>query len=289
MIKRIILLCSFMISCVSAQTPPSGVMVSPNLVNPTMGTYTTITGVTNITAPQGYSGGSTPGYISSQNSIAFGYVTGTAAYKYAFNTALQNSGMSFLGYNYSWDYLNQDTSRGTLSASVIFDGVNGSNLYTKNWTLPKTTDGWTTVKGTESFSPAMLSSSVSSIRMTFTGKDDRYWAGYYGPQVKNASLTLNYTFDSCSVNPLSSSNCPGYAQAYHDQQCSINTLYMSDCPGYAQAYYNQQCSINALYDRGCPGYAAAYHNQQCSINPLYMTDCSGYQQAYYKQQCSANP
>jgi hypothetical protein len=117
-----------------------------------------------------------------------------------------------------------------------------------------------------------------------------------------------YTADPCLTNPLSSTSCAGYAQAYHDQQCSIsalydsscpgyaaayqtqqcniNALYNSACPGYAEAYYNQQCSINTLYDSGCPGYAVAYHNQQCSISALYATDCPGYAQAYFNQQCN---
>jgi hypothetical protein len=92
----------------------------------------------------------------------------------------------------------------------------------------------------------------------------------------------------CS-NPLNSPSCPGYAEAYHDQQCSINSLYATTCPGYQQSYYNQQCSINPLYDSGCSGYQQAYFDQQCSINPLYDSGCSGYQQAYFDQQCSIDP
>ena len=91
--------------------------------------------------------------------------------------------------------------------------------------------------------------------------------------------------DPCDLDPLSSPSCPGYQQAYYNQQCSINPLYDIGCPGYQQAYYNQQCSMNPLYDIGCNGYAQAYYNQQCSISPLYDSGCPGYQQAYYNQQC----
>lgn len=107
----------------------------------------------------------------------------------------------------------------------------------------------------------------------------------------NASITnmysnAVYTADPCLANPLSSTTCSGYQQAYHDQQCSVNPLYMSDCPGYAAAYQTQQCTANPLYSPSCPGYTQAYRTQQCSINPLFATDCPGYAQAYHDQQCS---
>jgi hypothetical protein len=93
----------------------------------------------------------------------------------------------------------------------------------------------------------------------------------------------------CTANPLYNASCPGYAQAYHNQQCSLNPLYAIDCPGYQQAYYNQQCSMNPLYDSGCSGYEIAYFNQQCGIDPLYNSGCPGYASAYYNQQCAASP
>jgi hypothetical protein len=95
--------------------------------------------------------------------------------------------------------------------------------------------------------------------------------------------------DPCDLDPLSSPSCPGYAQAYRNQQCSLNPLYAMDCPGYQQAYYNQQCSMNPLYDSGCSGYEIAYFNQQCGIDPLYNSGCPGYASAYYNQQCAASP
>lgn len=98
-----------------------------------------------------------------------------------------------------------------------------------------------------------------------------------------------YFNQQCSANPLYAVNCPGYAQAYFEQQCSINPLYNSGCPGYAQAYFDQQCSLNPLYNNQCPRYAVAYKSQQCNLNPLYATDCPGYADAYKTQQCNANP
>ena len=262
-------------------------------VNPKPATDTNTTtwsGFTNTTSTgQGYSGGNVPGYNTSTGTFMFGYSQGTIRYIYGFNTALQNSGMSISGYNYAWEYLNQDTSRGSLSANVNFAAIDGTSLHSKNWTLGSTgTSGWTSISGTENFNSSLLSSNISNFSLSFTGKDDRWWAGYYGPQVRNPSLSLNYTFDACASNPLSSPSCSGYAAALLTQQCSINALYDPSCPGYATAYLTQQCSANALYSPSCPGYAAAYYTQQCSLDPLYDSGCPGYAAAYKTQQCNLN-
>jgi hypothetical protein len=95
--------------------------------------------------------------------------------------------------------------------------------------------------------------------------------------------------DQCTLDPLSSNTCPGYAAAYLSQQCSISSLYSPQCPGYADAYFSQQCTANQLYSVNCPGYAAAYLQYQCSLDPLYSTTCSGYEQAYHDKQCAADP
>jgi hypothetical protein len=50
--------------------------------------------------------------------------------------------------------------------------------------------------------------------MRFEGRDGGFWAGYYGPEVRNISLSVNYAFDPCASDPLYSSSCPGYLEAY---------------------------------------------------------------------------
>lgn len=284
--KLVAILASFLIvgSCsVEAQSPTTGNLVSPNLIG---GGYSTPTGTTPYTGTGGgYSGGSTPGYNSTTNTIHFGYTQSTVAYTYAFSQALQNSGMTILGYNYSWNYLNQGDSVGNLSATINFAGVGGSSLHQQNWVLGPTTN-WTNVSGTETFANNGLAAlNIANFSLSFSGKDSRYWAGYYGPQVKDPSVSLNYSFDQCSSNPLSSPTCPGYAAAYLTQQCTANPLYNTSCPGYAVAYQIQQCTINPISDPTCPGYAAAYLNYQCSANPLYSTTCPGYEQANLNAQC----
>lgn len=260
---------------------------SPNLIGSHNLSGVTVTTSTGGGAGAG-AGGNTPGYNSSTNTIMFGYTNGNAAYTYAFSQALQNSGMSITGYNYYWEYMNQGFTRGSLTANVNFLGTSGLSLHSRNWTLGTTTD-WTTISGTEIFVNSLLAANIANFSLTFSGRDDRGWAGYYGPVVRNPSLSLNYTFDACAVNPLSSPTCSGYAAAYLTQQCTANALYDPSCPGYAAAYLTQQCTISALYSPSCPGYAAAYLTYQCNANPLYSTVCSGYEAAYKTQQCTANP
>jgi len=122
----------------------------------------------------------------------------------------------------------------------------------------------------------------------------QYSQYYYGPasNLPNmAGTTLQYsgteTTDACAVNPLVNPGCPGYQQAYFNQQCSINALYDTTCPGYAAAYLTYQCNASQLYSPNCPGYQQAYFTQQCGINPLYSASCPGYQTA--AAQCSSNP
>jgi len=67
----------------------------------------------------------------------------------------------------------------------------------------------------------------------------------------------------CS-NALNDPQCPGYEEAYYDQQCSSDPLYDSGCQGYEQAYYDQQCSYDDLYDQGCPGYQGALAAQDAA-------------------------
>lgn len=266
--KSFLALCLALISCVSlAQQLPTGTQTSPNLiystVNPYLGTpgtepYTWSGFTVTESTGGGLSGGNVPGYNVTTGTFMFGYQQGTVAYSYALSTALKNSGMTWLGYNYSWDYINQGYSRGTLSANVNFTATNGTVLHSKNWTLGSTGANWQTVSGTEVFNPGISVANISSFGLSFTGRDDRFWAGYYGPQVRNPSISVLYTFDQCSVNPLSSPECPGYAQAYFNQQCTANPLYNPQCPGYASAYFTQQCNTNGLYNPSCPNYIDAY-------------------------------
>lgn len=237
----------------------------------------------NVTDGQGFSGGNQPNYNPLTGTFMFGYSQGTVAYVHALSQALQNSGLNIIGYNYAWEYINYGFTRGTLSAAVSFTGTNGATLHNKTFSLGQTGETWQSISGTETFASSLLAANIASFSLSFTGKDDRFWAGYYGPQVRNPAISLNYEFDPCVSNPLSSPSCPGYEAAYQTQQCSINALYSPACPGYAVAYLNLQCSLNPLYSTTCAGYAQAYFNQQCQLDGLYSKDCPNWNEAYAKK------
>ena len=398
----------------------------------------------------GLSGGNVPGWNPTTGTWMFGYSQGTVSYSGSIPAAFAyaSPGTFVNGFTYSWNYYNQDMSRGTLSSNINITNSAGAVLHSYNYTMPQTTAGWTNMSGVQNFGAQYNPLSLGNLNFSLTGKDDRFWAGYYGPQIKDIDVRLKYSVDPCAANPLYASHCPGfndivtsgnlvgnpntfvswgqsfneviaistalqhggmgvkvhgfnwgydvqsndpycaswfifcldnrdplarttvnitnssgqsiysvtrdyndinspqsrsysynlanstnslnlgnftlqgqtwdaasiqniyvnamytpdqcvmnplfstsctgYAEAFFQQQCSANPLYNQSCPGYAQAYYNQQCSLNTLYDSGCPGYAQAYYNQQCSLNPLYDTGCPGYAAAYFTQQCSLN-
>jgi hypothetical protein len=93
-----------------------------------------------------------------------------------------------------------------------------------------------------------------------TGDVGEFHQYYHGAGFTQGSFNhiTESTGNICVTNPLSSSSCAGYQEAYLAQQCSISQLYSPQCPSYQQAYFNQQCSINALFNRDCEGYAEAY-------------------------------
>jgi len=66
--------------------------------------------------------------------------------------------------------------------------------------------------------------------------------------------------NSCEVDPLSSSNCPGYDDAYAAQQlfleCQNDPLYSPQCGGFAEAYADSECDRDPLFSSTCPGYYA---------------------------------
>ena len=118
----------------------------------------------------------------------------TIQYATAVNFALQNAGTGIKvnGFRYSWEYFNQDFSRGTLSTNIRLRNNAGQIVENYNYLLPQTTEGWTRMSGVENFSSLYSPSSLSNLELTLTGKDDRFWAGYYGPQIRDIDVRLLY-------------------------------------------------------------------------------------------------
>ena len=262
------------------------------------------------------SGSGALGDINSET-IMFSYGTDILYQTIAIQQALQASGIEVDGYQYGWTFrMISNSGRGgdTLEFEVTVKDSNGNEVerQTYNRSSPLQ-DSWITESGAHYFASPYLD--PQNIQLKITGRDGGFWAGYYGPEVKDVDLRLIYSVNPCASNPLHDpscsgyadalaqqeydnncsanalydSGCPGYANAYYTQQCSINPLHDSGCPGYEQAYYDQQCTADSLYDSGCTGYAEAYHDQQCGLDTLHANTCPGYAEAYFDQQCGLDP
>ena len=269
---------------VSAQT-----QTTPNLINPA-GTAWGIPASQVLPEGQisqiegaGYTTGSAY-YNSSTNTIRFGYVPSTVAQTIAINTALQGSGIQINGFNWSYQWMNGGYSSGSLGVAILMSDPAGNTLESQTMThAPQAEAMWNVETGTKTFTNPYALASTGYLSMAISGHDDRFWMGLYGPRVRDPSMSLNYTFDQCAANPLSSPTCPNYATAYFNQQCTISALYNPACPGYAAAYFTQQCTANALYNPACPGYAEAYLAYQCNLDGLYSQQCPNYAEAYAKK------
>ena len=163
----------------------------------------------------GLTGGNIPAYNTTTGTFIFGYMPGTVAYTTGINFALANAGtgLQVNGYKYSWQYFNQDYSRGTLSGNISVTNNSGKIAETYSYTMPKTTGGWTLMSGTQNFSTQYAPPSLGNLQVSFTGKDDRFWAGYYGPQIKDIDVKLLYsvTPPPSSGGSSGSTSCTAYS------------------------------------------------------------------------------
>ena len=189
-------------------SPNSTYTTTPNLLNPTVNDWTgTIQGQNG-----GFVGGNTPAFNPQTNTIIFGYTTATAAQTIAINQALSGTGIQVGGYDYSWNINNDPATMqyGTLSGRVVLKDSGGNALQTYNYNYSQQSGGFITHSGTQWFPQDYSLSTLSNLEVSFTGKDARFWAGYYGPQVRNPNVSLRYTVDPCVSNPGFSPSCPGY-------------------------------------------------------------------------------
>jgi len=159
-------------------------------------------------------------YDTASNTIKFSYGVDTLVQTIGLQQALGGTGVQVHGYNYSFDYRlmpNSGLHTDNLTASIWLTTSSGFNteatyLFLSGQVASGVNDQWNNISGTRSFSSPYVD--PQSVTMRFEGRDGGFWAGYYGPEVKNISLSVNYSFDPCSSDPLYSSSCPGYLEAY---------------------------------------------------------------------------
>ena len=228
----------------------------------------------------GYSGGGNgPAYNQTTDTLIFGYSTATATQRitaeaFAIQHALDlsNSGIKINGYNYSWLINNSGDQSGTLSGQVQF--LRGTSiLRTDIYNYNSPTNGFQLYSGTQTFTNQESMLAGDAMTLSFTGKDNRFWAGYYGPQVRSPSITLNYTTDPCAGNPAYSPSCSGYNTVV----TSPNLLTGMTGP---QAYAINQALSNAGSGAMIHGFNYGYDynvaGRQCSFFDMFGFCLTGY-------------
>ena len=189
---------------------------TPNLI--TSGQNHTWSGVTTGTLPGNYMpGGPTPIYDPNTNTITFSYGNASVGQVMWINQALSGTGIQVNGYNYSYEVrnMNGDDRQGgidTFTVSTVLRGLNNSSLLSHNRSFNTKFD-WTSYSGTRTAATPYNLADVTYLQIGITGADNGFWAGYFGPQIRNVNMSLNYTVDPCAGNPRYSPSCPGYNNA----------------------------------------------------------------------------
>ena len=174
----------------------------------------------------GTSGGPCPGIsndgYAGSNQIIFSYQQQTISQTTALANALPNSGtgLQVNGYNWHWHVKNSNINDGQpggydTTAYVTVDLLNasGSILESDKYDYSYRISDWINPSGTRTYTNPYSLASADSIRLSLTGKDDGFWAGYWGPEFMHVTLNVNYSVDPCYDNPLYSPTCSGFAAA----------------------------------------------------------------------------
>ena len=162
--------------------------------------------------------GSQPLYDTSTGTIKWSYGFNSVSQSIGIQSALSAAGTGLLvqGYNYSFDAKNfSENGAGydTFGYNTWLTNNAGQVLLSQGGDLT-TAFNWTTFSGSLSLPTGLPLPQAGSVGISFYGRDDGFWAGLYGPEVRNVSLSLNYSFDPCAADPLYSTSCPGYLDAF---------------------------------------------------------------------------
>lgn len=178
--------------------------------------------------------GAGPLYDTTTGVIKFSYGNSYVGQTIGLQNALGGTGIQVNGYNYSFDYRlipNSGTTIDYLYAQIfVVDAAGQAREITfhdlSDLVSLGTNDQWRVVSNTHTFAKPLLD--PQSITIGFSGYDGGFWAGLYGPEVKNVTLSVNYGYDPCASDPLYSSSCPGYWEAFAQQLCASGVIFL--CP-----------------------------------------------------------
>jgi hypothetical protein len=210
----------------------------------------------------GVSGGNVPAYNPSTGNIIFGYTLATVSQSIAINSALAaaGTGIQLSGYKYSWEINNDLTNgggnRGTLTGNVSLIGTSGNVLESFNYDYNQNLPGFVKFSGTQLFANQYSTATASALTVSFTGKDQNFWAGYYGPRVHVDDVSLLYSVDPCKLNPAYSSTCTGFGNIVNTKNLLDSTV--------GGSYLNQAFAVNTALQNA--GVGATVHGFNYGFN-----------------------
>lgn len=238
---------------------------------------TSWTGVTNGSLPTSRMPGSVLLYDTATGTVNWSYTQATAAKTIAINNALSGTGIQVGGYNYTYDLrnMNGDDRQGSIDTMTVVTKMTsntGATLLT-NTNTHNTKFDWTTFNGTQSLNSALPLSGLGNLSISFNSKDSGYWAGYFGPEVRNVGMSLNYTVDPCVTNPAYSTTCANY------NTVSISNNLFTGTTG-AQAYAINTALASAGAGTMIHGFDYGYNyraaGRDCAIWNLFGVCLSGW-------------
>lgn len=163
-------------------------------------------------------GGPNPLYDPATDTIHFSYGNTAVHRVIAINQALSGSGIQINGYNWGYDLRNMNGVAGGQGGT---DAIVATTFMTNRFNQFLVQDDrhyntqfdWTRFSGTVGLPSSLSLADAGYLGIQFIARDNNSWGGYYGPQVRNVEMTVNYTPappDPCVTNPQSSPSCPGY-------------------------------------------------------------------------------
>ena len=219
--QLITLLLTLVVSVANSQTTSANLFTNPTFVGTTGWTTTGAVGGNGPTHPAAPANG---------NGYTFTFSQGTIAQTYAINQALAQAGVGVqvAGFDYGFKYRfgcanqiggyceNPAGIQDTLNATSTITSNTGATVYTRYYALgsnapaPYSTT-FSSVDTQQRFNSAVPVQNLGNFGISFTGQDNGYWGGNYGPTIKDVYSRAVYTVDPCMANPASSPSCPGYA------------------------------------------------------------------------------
>jgi hypothetical protein len=139
------------------------------------------------------------------------------------------SGLVTTGFRFQWTSKNgngwDDGRLDQLDAYVkLYNTGDSKTIESFNYNLNFIHD-WTTYTWEKNWANTKVGyreNQVGNVQFGFVGMDNNYWAGPYGPEVREVSFQLKYKPDPCKNNPLFSPECPNFQEELNKNIATVS-------------------------------------------------------------------